>query len=1660
MQRNFKTKVSAALVATLMGASTILPGISAAAATLGNDGRLNLSKNYYNGSAYLYANSNGVIFNKQKEYLRLAAGAGGGDYIYYLTSTDQSVYGICLRPSVYSGQGMTISNRTSSYLANLQTNYHEIYKAIGRAMYYGYPGAESGMYTTKSRAYAAATQMIVWEFVLGYRSATGTMQMVSGYPNLLQMYNANQAIIDAYNEISDKLSMHNNIPSNMNKTAAAARSYDKNKTIVMAYDFSMSRGNNVYGGYKGTYTLKGSNNVNGRDWTTPTTSALQSLATKWNQDKHYNRTIGAKVSSKTNNGDTTYTITADHAPQSVSSITTTNAINVNFASNAAVKNNWVVYSASDYRQDIAFATVKPDSQEAYLGVVVPNYGNIYIYKDFELDGAAVDDATAKKYAAGVTFKVRTTYNGKDYYVKADTNNNGVTYTFTEFTTDKNAATAFPLNTSTYSSSTNRFKVTLYDLPAETSSRTYTIREYVDAKSALAKAGYPVYSDTKVNEEEATVKSYNTTGPTKNASDYSVYFTNKADSEYTDIGLIKQVKDPNEGDIEAAKGQFIACVLYKNQMYYLKSLSIAQPGKYTVPSSSLNAGTFADNAAVLTTDITQAMTLFPGDAGINIHDVPIGVKFGFIEIQSEKDGNIVENGYGDDIKDNKVNFTTFKDVVSNYTKETDGVIVLDKNLGGTIFNTIGTEFPFTFGVTSTANTAKKETLINVPYYVDLVLKKTDDKGDPLENATFGLYKGDDLLERQTSDEKGNITFTYHFPTQVKESDGYYVKELSAPSGYYADTTEYKISFDKSLSSSDYKYGSAYARIATVKNLPEIVNYPYKGELHLLKSDGDTDEVMPGIIFDFTANEDMTKEEIDAIKVENGEDVKRAASDVKAGEVFMTVTTDKDGLIDLYDLSLGGVTNGNKFKRKYTATETNMPTGLYGNGPYTFEFSTSKYNKERSSVIGGAIVYASKTAYNQALPVDIKVIKKDNHDKPLANVEFEVIPDEDVVVNGRTLQEKDEVIGTLTTDKNGVAMNYTNDNTIIYDFKIYGGFKYRIVEKSAPDGIVLDKEAYHFTAPFDEKGEVEEFVYEKVNRWASANISVIKVDDRTYEPLKDAIFEIWKDADNDGELNIDNDIKIEEITTTNDDGVYTSTDKLEYGTYFVKETQAPEGYIKSDEVIKVNVENDDETVYVSNGVDPDGKKVFLERQYRGTVDLIKQDEETGAALSGAEFTLYKDVNGNNEIDEEDTEYGKLAEDPETAGRYAIDDVPYGTYIVRETEAPKDYLPDDGIYPVNIDEDGKTVTVKNSDDAFINRPKRGDITLLKYDEDYPENKLSGAEFEVYKDTDLDGKISDADEFIGNLEESKDEVGFYGIYDLRMGQYLVRETKAPKDFNLDKKTYTVVLEEDGQTVSVENEAGKGFKNSPAKGKITLTKYDSKYPDHKLSGAIFSVWKDTNGNGKYDQDEDEHIGELNESEVGVYTMDSLRIGTYFVHETKAPQYFRLDEGFYKAEITKNGDIAVVTNRDDDKSFAAGFYDDGFEGGIKITKTDMSNSKTLPNTGIALYKEDGTLIEKKYTDDKGQVEFDKLEVGKYYFVEFEAPAGYYLNTEKHYFEIKEDGVILEDTLTDEVIPTTPPTVPKTGKENNMVIPVVASVSSVMGLAAIVIVAKTRKKRED
>lgn len=83
---------------------------------------------------------------------------------------------------------------------------------------------------------------------------------------------------------------------------------------------------------------------------------------------------------------------------------------------------------------------------------------------------------------------------------------------------------------------------------------------------------------------------------------------------------------------------------------------------------------------------------------------------------------------------------------------------------------------------------------------------------------------------------------------------------------------------------------------------------------------------------------------------------------------------------------------------------------------------------------------------------------------------------------------------------------------------------------------------------------------------------------------------------------------------------------------------------------------------------------------------------------------------------------------------------------------------------------------------------------DAEYPDNKLTGATFEVYKDTNENGKIDDGDELIGNLEET--ETGIYEMKELLYGKYIVRETKAPEGFLLDKENTLFSLRKTKQLI------------------------------------------------------------------------------------------------------------------------------------------------------------------------------------------------------------------------------------------------------------------------
>ena len=183
---------------------------------------------------------------------------------------------------------------------------------------------------------------------------------------------------------------------------------------------------------------------------------------------------------------------------------------------------------------------------------------------------------------------------------------------------------------------------------------------------------------------------------------------------------------------------------------------------------------------------------------------------------------------------------------------------------------------------------------------------------------------------------------------------------------------------------------------------------------------------------------------------------------------------------------------------------------------------------------------------------------------------------------------------------------------------------------------------------------------------------------------------------------------------------------------------------------------------------------------------------------------------------------------------------------------------MYPVTIGADGDVVEIE-----IVNEHIRGNVKTTKVDADYPENKLTGAVFEIYSDTNEDEKLGKDDTLVGELKES--DTGIYEMNDIVYGHYLVKEKTAPDGFILDENTYPVFIETDGTTYEVENEAGKGFLNEAMKGSLKIVKTSS---DDKVEGISFRI---TSENG-FDQT-------VKTDKNGEITIEGLRIGKYLVSE-------------------------------------------------------------------------------------------------------------------------------------------------------------------------------------
>lgn len=211
-----------------------------------------------------------------------------------------------------------------------------------------------------------------------------------------------------------------------------------------------------------------------------------------------------------------------------------------------------------------------------------------------------------------------------------------------------------------------------------------------------------------------------------------------------------------------------------------------------------------------------------------------------------------------------------------------------------------------------------------------------------------------------------------------------------------------------------------------------------------------------------------------------------------------------------------------------------------------------------------------------------------------------------------------------------------------------------------------------------------------------------------------------------------------------------------------------------------------------------------------------------------------------------------------------------------------------------------INDKDQTVRILPLHGSIMTTKVNADDLTDKISGATFGVYSDADGDCIFNaKTDKLVGTLQEG--DTGVYTLDSLPYGKFFLHEDKAPEGFVQDNIYYPFEIKEDGQIVNFETVPGKDFPNKPIKGTVTTTKVDATNPQHKLSGAVFEIYRDADGDGRYTEGVDTLIGRMDEIETGFYSLSDLVYGKYLIYEAQAPANFVRDTIYYPFEITEDG---------------------------------------------------------------------------------------------------------------------------------------------------------------
>lgn len=596
-------------------------------------------------------------------------------------------------------------------------------------------------------------------------------------------------------------------------------------------------------------------------------------------------------------------------------------------------------------------------------------------------------------------------------------------------------------------------------------------------------------------------------------------------------------------------------------------------------------------------------------------------------------------------------------------------------------------------------------------------------------------------------------------------------------------------------------------------------------------------------------------------------------------------------------------------------------------------------------------------------------------------------------------KDTLVTTITTGEDGMAVA---ENLPLG--------AYRVVEKTAPEGFVLNPEAEDVVFVYEGQDtpvvEQEVTIGDERQRVA---ITVEKQDAENGAVVAGAVFGIYnkEDITADGKVIVAADTLLQEMTS-DEKGQAGCTLDLPLGSYYVKELKAPAGYVSSNEVLNFDASyqgQDVETVVLK----------AVKKNQPTTVEITKSDITTGTELDGASLKVL-DKDGNV-VDE----WTSVKDVPHVIKRLVVGE----TYTLREEFAPYGYLKATDI-TFTVEDNGDVQKVEMKDEVptgllIIN--KKGEfldkVTLLDNAKgtvehlfEYITGSLTEVTFHVYAAEDIkaaDGVSEDyfkADELVGTI--TTDANGIAQLGDLPVGKYYVKEAETAHGYVLDGEPRYVDLSYRDQDTPVVT-YDEAWQNNRQKVKVTVLKKE-KDTERVLAGGIFGLFtrediKNASGDVLLEADTLIELKTTDENGQITFTADLPVDGNYYVKELYAP------DGF------------VTTNEEQDFTFeyagadqAEVSYDFTFENEattVELTKSDLTTGDELPGAHLKVTDEDGNVVDEWVSTEEAHV-IKELVVGKTYTMTETKPADGYVTAESIEFTIENTAEIQKHEMKDDV----------------------------------------------